>query len=777
MKMDDKNMNTRRLLVALALAAQVGAVAAQQETPAAPAAPAAEPAAAPAAPAPEAPAAPAPETPAPAAPAPEAPAPAAAPAPEAPPAQVAPAPAPAAEPVAAPAPGAAPAVDTSQWACEYCPARKAFEGEVGVTGLSVSDDSYKFGRYNGLKKGTHYGLDMTLRYADGLNYTDVYANNLGLPYQSVYAEGGKQGSYKLRYRFAELPYNVSDSARTIFDGAGSTNLTVPAGWLRGTSTGTMTGLAAALHDVKIDSKRRQSGIGLSLLPGSGWDVGLNFRQETREGTRRMAGSFFFNSSALIAPVDYYTSDVEVYASYAAARWQVRFAYQASMFSDRNQGLMWDNPFAEVIAGATVGQMGLPPDNQFNQLSASGAYQISESTRANANLALGRMEQNAPFLPATVNSLLAPGALPRASLEGRVDTTRADLKLVSALSPKWGLNASYSYDDRANKTPQATFNWVTTDELVATPRVNLPYSFTRNLFKVSGDWRMTPRAKASLGVDRDLQDRTYQEVSKTTENTLWAKYVLRTMKHFDVTLNVSRAKRSGNAYQPVAQLSPPENPLLRKYNMADRQRDLAGLRVAVLPVEAVTVAVDYSRTKDDYSNSSVGMTLGKTQTLTADVAAQLGESSSVHVYYSAEQIKSEQSGAQSFTNPPDWAAENLDKIWSSGVGIKQSLIANRFDIGADYMKSHSTGDVTVFTGAGGPGFPTNTANLEVFKLYATYRMSGGVSVQANYWLERFGSSNWAIDGVAPNTVSNVLSLGEISPNYKIHVASVTLRYRF
>ncbi len=763
-------MNTRRLLVAMALAAQVGAVAAQQETPAAPAAPAAEPAA---------PAAPAPEAPATAAPAPEAPAPAAAPAPEAPPA-AAPAPeapaqvAPAAAPVAAPAPGA---VDTSQFACEYCPARKTFEGDVSVGTVNVSDDSYKFGRYNGLKRGTHLGLDATLRYADGLNYADLYANNLGLPYRSVEAEGGKQGSYKLTYRYAELPFNISDSAQTIFNGVGTTNLTVPAGWLRGTSTGTMTGLASSLHGIKIDSSRKQSGIGLSLLPASGWDVGLSFRQETREGTRRMSGSFFFNSSALVAPVDYYTSEIEAYASYAAARWQVRFAYQASVFSDRNQGLMWDDPFAEVLPGATVGQLGLPPDNQFNQLSAAGAYQLTERTRANASLALGRMEQNAPFLPQTVNPLLAPGALPRASLEGRVDTTRADVKLVSALSEKWGLNASYSYDDRANKTPQATFNWVTTDELVATPRVNLPYSFTRSLYKVSADYRFTPRTKASLGVDRDAKDRTYQEVYKTTEDTLWAKYILRTMKHFDVTLNVSRAKRAGSDYQPVPQLLVPENPLLRKYNMADRRRDLVGMRVAVLPIESVTVSVDYSRTKDDYTNSAVGMTSGRTQTLTGDVAAQLGEASSVHLYYSAEEIKSEQAGAQSFTNPPDWAAENLDKIWSSGVGLKHSLIANRFDIGADYMKSHSTGDVTLFTGAGGPGFPTNTANLEVFKLYATFRLSGGLSIQANYWLERYGSSNWAIDGVSPSTISNVLASGETSPNYKINVASLALRYRF
>jgi MtrB/PioB family decaheme-associated outer membrane protein len=773
--MDDKNMTTRRLLVSIALAAQIGAVAAQ-ETPTAPAAPAPE-TAAPAAPAPEAPAqvAPAPEAPpAQAAPAPEAPAPAA-PAPETP-AQAAPAPAPAPEPVAAPA--AAPAaVDTSQWACEYCPARKSFEGDIGVGAVNVSDDSYKFGRYNGLKKGSHLGLDATLRYADGLNYADVYATDLGLPYRALEVEGGKQGSYKLRFRYAELPFNVSDSARTIFDGVGSDHLTVPSTWLRGVNTGVMPGLAGSLHDVKIDSGRKQTGLGISFLPSSDWEVGMNVRQETREGTRRMSGSFFFNSSQLIVPVDYYTIDIEAFASYARPLWQIRFAFQSSMFADRTWSVVWDNPFAEVVPGATVGQMGVPPDNQFNQWSVSGAYQVNDATRVNANLAFGRMEQDAPFLPATINASLAPGALPRSSLQGQVDTTRADIKLVSALTAKWGLNVAYSRDDRDNKTPQATFNWVTTDMLVATPRVNLPYSYTRDLFKLSADYRMTPRAKASLGFDRDAQDRTYQEVSKTTEDTLWAKYILRTMKHLDVTLNYAHGRRKGDAYQPVAQLSPPENPLLRKYNMADRTRDLVGMRVAVLPVETVTVALDYSRAKDDYSNSAVGMTLGKRQTLGANVAAQLGEASSAQVYYSVETIRSEQSGAQSFTNPPDWAAENVDKITTAGIGVKHALVANRLDIGADYTRSHSIGDVTVFTGAGGPGFPSNSVDLEVFKLYANYKLSASLSVQANFWRERYGSIDWALGGVGPSTIPNVLTLGETAPNYRVSVGSLALRYRF
>ncbi|MDH4191406.1 MAG: MtrB/PioB family decaheme-associated outer membrane protein [Betaproteobacteria bacterium] len=671
----------------------------------------------------------------------------------------------------------APAVDTSQWVCEYCVAPAGPESEIGVSAENVSQDSYRFSRYTGFEKGTGWGLDATLRSRSGLNYADVYVTRLGLPYGTIEAEGGKQGTYKLTFRYAELPFNVSNSALTVFDGTGSNRLTLPLAWLRGVNTGFMPGLAGSLHSAKIDSLRTQSGVGLSFVPSGGWEVGLKVRQETREGTQRMAGSFFFNSTPLIVPIDYDTKDVEAYASYATRAWQVRLAYQGSFFGQHNKAVIWDNPFAEFAPGATTGQIGSPPGNQFHQVSASGAYQFSEVTRANANIALGRMVQDSKFLSATINGVLAPGALPRDSLEGQIQTTRADLKLVTALSPKWGLNLAFVHDNRDNKTPQATFNWVTTDMLVATPRANLPYSFTRNVYKVSTDYRVTPRAKASLGFDRDMQDRTNQEVSKTTEDTLWAKYALRTRRHFDVTLNYAHARREGEAYQAVSTLSPPENPLLRKYNMADRSQDLVGMRMAVLPVETVTLALDYSQAKEDYSKSAVGLTLSERRTLGANLAAQLGEDSSASLYYSIEQIKSQQSGAQSFTNPADWTAENLDRIRTAGVGLKHALIPKRFDLGADYTHSHSIGDVTVSTGAGGPGFPSNTVDLEMVKLYAHYRLASGLSVQANFWRERYGSSNWALDGVSPATLPNVLTSGETSPNYKVRVVNVALRYAF
>ena len=672
--------------------------------------------------------------------------------------------------------GTALPVDTSKWECKLCPYPKG-SGDVEFGAVNVDSDSFQFGRYTGLKKGTYLGLDADAHSVKGASYFDLQASDLGLPYRSIDYEQGLSSVAKLNIRYAELPFLSSDSARTPFSGVGGNALHLPPTWVPGTTTQTMPGLNSSLQDVDIESGRKQFNLGLAAFPTREWQIGMNAQHETREGTKRIGGAFFLNATQLIAPVDYTTDQLEAYASYAAPRWQARFAYQGSKFTDGNTALRWDNPFAETFPGATLGQLGLPPSNQFHQLSASGGYDLSASTRATAMLALGRLGQDEAFLPATVNPTIAPVALPRSSLDGRVDTTRAELKLVSALSAQWRLDVAYSYDDRNNKTPQSTFNWVTTDlQLSPTPRTNLPYSFTRNLFKVSADYRITPRDKATLGIDRDAQDRTFQEVSKTTENTAWAKYALQ-RSQFDVSLNYAHSRRDGTAYTPVPQISPPENPLLRKYNMADRDRDLVGVRAAATPWETVTVGLDYSQAKDNYNNSQVGLTYGREYTVGVDLSAQLTEATSLHLYYSRQSIKSNQAGAQSFSNPPDWTADNTDTVQTAGIGLKHALIPETMDIGADLTSSRSVGDIRVSTALNEPGFPSIKSDLDSFKLWATYKWKTNLMIRASLWQERYSSENWAIDGVGPSTIPNVLTLGEASPQYKVNVASVSLRYRF
>jgi len=672
-----------------------------------------------------------------------------------------------------------PAVDKSEWKCRFCAFQTGWSGEAELGAAYVSDDSYKFAEYTGLEKGTYAVANANARYTnpESANRWDVYANNLGFPYRSVEVDGGKQGSYRLRLDYRELPHYISDSAVTPFLGTGGDSLTLPGTWVRAPSTAGMTDLPNSLHEIDIDNTRKQVGVGLSV-PWLDWEVGVKARHETRDGTKRIAGAFLTTSAQMVAPVEYTTDNVEAVLSYGGPKLQIKGGYQFSGFSDGNKSLSWQNPFTAVFPGADNGQLALPPDNQSHQLFLYGAYRFSKQTRATANFSVGRMLQDDQFLPATVNTAIASPALPRSSLEGRVDTMNADVKLMSAATEKLRFDASYKYSDRNNQTPQDTFTWVSTDSVVApVARTNLPYSFTRNLFKVSADYYVAKQDKVSAGVDYDIMDRTYQEVDKTKEGTLWAKYIAHAKDGGDISFQYAYSSRDGSTYHAVSEIVPPENPLMRKYNLADRTRNALGIRATQVIGSATTTGFGLTYANDDYTNSTVGLTSSSDMVVDADIGFQLTKNTTFHVFGSYEQINSQQVGASSLVNPPDWTGKNNDTVGTAGVGLKQKLLAGKLNLGADYMLSRSVGKTTVDNGSGDPPFPDLTSRLSSLKLYGSYQFTNAMSVAMAYWYESYRSQDWQLDGVTPSTINNVLTLGEVSPNYNVNFVSLSVRYRF
>jgi len=675
--------------------------------------------------------------------------------------------------------GGQPPVDTSQWGCKYCEFEEGLSGTLDVGLGYVSDDSFKFGEYTGLhEQGGFLVGNAGARFrGEDAAYWNVNASDLGLDSRSLSAEGGKQGTYKLFLNYKELPHFISDSVLTPFSGTGGNSLTLPPGWVTAPSTDTMTSLAGSLHDADLETQRKRLGVGVSLTPAPEWEYALNFRHETKEGTQRIAGAFFFNSAQLVQPVDYVTDQLDASASYAGRKLQAKFAYYASTFKNSHNALSWQNPFTPpgFAPDATTGQLALPPDNQFHQRLASAGYRFSDRTSAMADIALGRMTQDESFLAATLNPSLGQ-TLPRNSLDGRVDTTNANLKIVSAVTDRLRLNAAYAYNDRDNRTPQAVYTWVSTDSSVNTPRTNLPYSFTQNTAKLSADYRATARLKASIGFDRDTRERTYQEADKTRENTLWGKVSARTRDNLNLTLKLAHAERDQSGYVAVAEIDPPENPLLTKYNMANRTRDSVGLRADVAASETVNVGLGLDVSKDKYPDSQLGLIDGDSFNLSGDVSAMLTKLTSLHFFANHEKIQSKQVGREAFTTV-DWFAENDDTINVIGFGVKHMVMENKFDIGADYTISRSKGRISVDPGAPAATFPDLVTQLDSVKLYATYRLKDNISLQGAYWYETYDTENWALNGVTPSTISNVLTFGEQPPSYHVNVISLSVRYKF
>jgi len=369
-------------------------------------------------------------------------------------------------------------------------------------------------------------------------------------------------------------------------------------------------------------------------------------------------------------------------------------------------------------------------------------------------------------------------VPRSSLNGRAVTLDVGLKLSSAITDRLRLNAAYTHNDRDNQTSQASYPSVSTDMFLGMPRTNLPYSFKQDKLKLSADYKVTAGTKAYLGVDSESRKRTFQEVDSSRENTVWAKITSRVLDKLDLSAKLAHGERKNSGYQLVAEIPLvfAENPLLRKFNMANRTRDNAALRADIPVGERVNVGLGVDWSEDEYSDSTIGLSSGRDLNVNADVSVMLTQDTSLHFFANHQQIRSKQAGSQAFSTP-DWTGENKDRIDFFGIGLKHAAIKDKLDIGADYSHTRSRGEINVNTGASDPAFPQLTTSLNSLKLYANYRLKDNLSLLAGYWYERYDSKDWMLDGVTPGTIPNVLTLGLQPPRYRVNVIRMSVRYKF
>lgn len=673
---------------------------------------------------------------------------------------------------------AAAQVDTSQWKCETCPFEKAgLSGTVDAGIGAVSDESAKFGEYTRLNREGGFGVvGIGLRYRGESGYfADVGGSTAA---GSIRAEVGRGGVYALRLGYAEIPHHLADNVTSPFLGIGGANLTLPPLGFPAVATTAMP-LASTLSAFDIGQTRKRLDLGATVYTGPQWTHRITARRDVRDGLQRIAGSFFATSSQLLAPVDQTTDQLEVSTSYASAKWQASVAYQLSIFRNEHEALTWTNPFSPVVTGAGVGRLALAPDNQFHQIVASGGYEINPMIRAHADVAIGRMTQDAVYLTPTLNASLAAALppLPRASLDGRVDTFNGSLRITAAPIDGLRVYGSYARNVRDNRTPGASYPSIATDIFLGgTFASNQPFNFTQDRFKLNADYRGPGSLRLSAGIEHDQRERSSQETVTTRESTVWGKLGIQPVENVTLAVKLAHSERDNSGYGTATWVSPPQNLLLRKFYLADRKRDTAGLRADIAVGETVSIGLNADFAQDDYTASRIGLTDSRNVGFGADVSAALTEDTRLHAFAQGERIRSTQLGSQSFASA-DWSGRIEDEVDVVGIGVKHNALKGKLELGANYTYSRSRSDVSVDLLFATPGFPTATTSLDSLKLYAAYKLQDNLTLTGSFWHEDYKSRDWRLDGVLPNTVGNLLSLGDQPPRYRVNVVNVVLRYRF
>ena len=669
------------------------------------------------------------------------------------------------------------AVDTADWKCESCPYPKGTSGTIEAGVGAVSDASATFGNGTGLqRKGAHLVLGGTLMHRTESGYfADLSATDLGLDTRSLTATTGREGLYTLRLGYAQAPRHYFDGAMTPF--VGGAQLGLPAGYPAATTAAMP--LSTTLQPLALGFDRKRYDLAGALIGGTNWSYAVKLRRDERDGNQPTSGAFFSTASALAAPVQQTTDQLEVSAAYTSRQLQLSLAYQLSQFRNSIDALTWQDPFLPVVAGAGRGQLAQAPDNQFHQIAASAGYQITPTIRASADVALGRLTQNAPYLAPTLNASLAPSvpALPATSLDGRVDTFNGSLRLTAAPIEGLRLNASYMRDVRDNETAVQSYTGVATDMFLSTQaRQNTPFSFMQDRFKLAADYRVSGTLKLSAGAEEDRRNRSYAEVVDSHETTLWGRLTVQAREDLSLAFKLAHADRNHSTYGTALWFGAAENPLLRKFNLAERQRDSAGLRADFTLNAKVALGLTLDYANDNYRESLIGLRDARSIGIGLDMSYAISEQTRLHAFAQGESIRSNQNGSQT-AGAPDWAGRNKDRFEVLGLGLTHAAIPDKLDLGADLVFSRARSETEVQTGVGEPAFPLAKTAVDSLKFHASYKLKDNLWLKASYWYEAYEAQDWRVDGLLPATVPNLLAFGQQAPHYRVNVVQVALRYRF
>ena len=676
--------------------------------------------------------------------------------------------------------------DFEQWQCRFCPfPEKGVSGSAGAAALDVSEDSARFGDYTGLdEKGSYVNADADILYRAGEGYAVALGvRDLGLDSRSVDLSAGRQGSWGVDLSWGELPRRLDDSVRTVYTGLGSDTLRLPTGWTRGNFTSEMTGLASNLRDTSLGWDRKTAGLGLEFIQSERLRYEAEWTQQTKQGRGLTWGSFIGTAEELVKPIDYQTDQVDAAVVYTGSDWNVRLGYYGSFFSNKDLWLTWDNPFN----GPNRGRAALAPDNRYHQGQLSGAYRFATwDTTLNASYAVGRMEQSDALLAYTINPAIASQPLPVDEFDGRADTTAANLRLTARPMDRLRVSAEYRYTERDNQSAQYDWAAVQADAFATLVFRNPAYSFENTDWSLLADYSFNAMFSGAAGVNRKIRKRDYQNVERTEEDSAWGRVRFRPASELSLSLKAESAERDASQYQqlPATGAGAEQNPLLRKYYLADRDRDLVQVQMDLVPHARGSISVRYEDARDRYDESLVGLTSSDYDQASADASVQLWKSSVLTAYVSRENYDSAMVGAASFLAPnlaaPNWQGRTRDRHDVVGLVFSwPGLMGGKLDLTADWSQADTTGDIVIESplGAAGVPFPTLRSKLTGSQLTADYHLNARWTLNAGWRREKFSADDWAKDGVGPATIGNVLALGAQTLDYDVDLFLLGFRYHF
>jgi len=664
--------------------------------------------------------------------------------------------------------------DPGNWKCTQCPFLQGVETQTEAGVFYANGANASFGRYTGIDHSGPYadvGGSGYARSSDG-DYADYDLESLGLASRQGYVEGGREGRYDLRVSYDGQPERLYDTGATPYQATGQ-SLSLPGGWVPAGSTSAMSSLNSSLDPLKLESERRTTALLGRYFASQSWTLFGEFRRQEHDGTGLTSASFLTDAVQLTQPFDYVTNSFEAGGAWSGRKASLRLAYTGSWFSDDGQAINFANPYLPIVPGSIQGQLSTPPSNNLQQLAAAGNVQLPWVTTLTYTASVGTLKQNAAFLP--VSALPGSATLDPGSLDGDVHLSHYALGIGSRPLPRLSLRGNAAYDGRDDKTNSQAIAYVVTDTFPGGTAVTPRYSEDRVRLDGGADYRLLHWLK--VGVGGKLTEIHYgpgQVVNWTQDAESWGRGVITPIAALSFTVKYGNALRKASSFDAAA-LPPEENPLIREYNYAPRDRVFSTFTAAWSATATLTWSLEESLAKDDYRSSPLGLLATHEQRASTTLTWTPRETLSGYLDAGYERLFNLQNGSTGLNTTP-WLVTDADWLWNLGIGGRW-VPQERWTLTVDYVLAPSYDNDDTLAGGLQQAFPQNWTKLTSTRFAVGYNWTAALQIHFRYTREQYNSNDWAVNGVGPATVPNLLSLGVQPYRDNVNVFGLTVRYQF
>ena len=363
---------------------------------------------------------------------------------------------------------------------------------------------------------------------------------------------------------------------------------------------------APFTEVKL--RRDQAFFRQTYQPTENVEVYFQFSWLRNRGTRPMsAGTFVRRAVAgpgltdiggfwegigqeFLEPIDQRTYDFKVGAQLSGKRWRAGVEYDLSLFRNRVESLIFENPFRVTDdEGCTPGpsppffltcgaqnrfrevrwQNELAPNNDSHTITFWASLDITRQTQMRALFSLAYWTQNDPFLGWTLNTAIKPihwdaltpitdptsvNQLPARSLNGKMRNINNEFALVNR-GKTFNFQAQYRSQFLDNQSPSIIFpgyaafgdsTWrAARTDFYNLPIENLDWDFRRQNIVGGLQWNIRKQVTWKVDYDWEIWNRKFRDVNRNNQHSIRNRLDL----EFNLSGNKNAAAGPSGANQP------------------------------------------------------------------------------------------------------------------------------------------------------------------------------------------------------------------------------------